>query len=92
MSGAFWLRLSAWLAAGGATGGAFFALLRATVALYGSRRWPLAIALHLGRWALLVTTLIAAARGGAAVLLAAAAGTLLARLALVRAGGMAEAR
>jgi F1F0 ATPase subunit 2 len=85
MSAASWIRSAVALAAGGAAGAAFFALLRTTVGLYGTRRWPLGIALHLARWALLAAVLVAAARAGAAPLLAAAAGTLLARAAVLRA-------
>lgn len=65
-------------------GGAFFALLRLTVRLYASRRWPLGIALHFGRWALLTITLVVAARTGALPLLCVAGGTLVARMVLVR--------
>ena len=77
-------------AAGLALGGGFFALLRVNVRLYASRRWPLGIALHLGRWALLAAALVVAARAGAGPLLAVLAGALVARVVLVRPG--AEAR
>jgi hypothetical protein len=59
-------------------------LLHATVHLYATHRWPLGVALHVGRWALLVTLFVVAARAGAAPLLAAAAGTLIARMCVVR--------
>jgi hypothetical protein len=77
-----WLGLAG--ACGAAAGALFFTLLRATVRLYATRRWPLGLALHVGRWALLVTMFILAARRGAAPLLSAAAGTLIARLCVVR--------
>ena len=66
-----------------AIGGAFFALLRLNVRLYTSRRWPIGVALHFGRWALLTIALVVAARTGALPLLCVAAGTLIARIALV---------
>ena len=66
-----------------AIGGAFFALLRLNICLYTSRRWPLGIALHFGRWALLAIALVVAARTGALPLLCVAGGTLIARIALV---------
>jgi F1F0 ATPase subunit 2 len=71
-------------AGGGAAGAVFFALLQATVRLYTTRRWPVGVALHLVRWAVLVGLFVVAARAGAAPLLAAAAGTLIARACLVR--------
>ncbi len=69
---------------GVAIGGAFFALLRLNVRFYTSRHWPLGVALHFGRWALLTIALVVAARAGALPLLCLAGGTLIARTVLVR--------
>lgn len=80
-------RLVGWVLAGVGAGGVFFALLRATVRLYVGHRWPLGVALHLGRWAVLAALLVLAARAGALPLLLAAGGTLAARLGLVRPPG-----
>ena len=84
MTASFLLRLVISTFGGLAIGGAFFSLLRLNVRLYTSRRWPVGIALHFARWALLVVALLVAARVGALPLLSVAAGTLIARMALVR--------
>lgn len=86
MSASVVMRLVVATVGGVLVGGGFFALLRLNVRLYTSRRWPVGVGLHFARWALLVVTLVVAARAGALPLLAVAAGTLLARVALVRAG------
>jgi len=83
VTASFVLRILISTLGGLAIGGAFFALLRLNVRFYTSRHWPLGIALHFGRWALLTITLVVAARTGALPLLCVAGGTLIARLVLV---------
>ena len=76
------------LAAGVAAGWFFFATLRRTVELWlagGSA--PRALALQLGRFAVLGAVLAATAVAGTWPLLAAAAGVLLARAAVLRRAG-----
>ena len=83
MTAALAIRIAISTLGGLVVGGAFFALLRLNVRLYASRLWPLGIALHFGRWALLTLVLLVAARTGALPLLCVAGGTLIARMALV---------
>lgn len=84
MTASHWVRAIAALAGGTAAGAVFFVLLRVTVDLYGSRRWPLGIAMHLARWALLASVLVAAAHAGATPLMMAGGGALIARGWVVR--------
>ena len=79
MNGMVVARLAAWILLGALLGAGFFALLRLNVRLYGTRRWPLAILVHLVRWSLLVLALVVLARAGARPLLRATMGLLLAR-------------
>jgi F1F0 ATPase subunit 2 len=83
-------RIAACLLVGIVLGTGFFAMLRLNVRLYGSRRWPLAILVHLARWSLLVVALILLARAGATPLLSAAMGLLVARGAVMRWSGEAS--
>jgi F1F0 ATPase subunit 2 len=78
------VRIVVSVVAGLALGTAFFSSLELTVRLYGSRRWPVAIVLHLVRWAILAAALVVAARAGALPLLAMALGLLAARNVLIR--------
>lgn len=84
MTGALVARIAVSVVAGLVLGAAFFSLLGLNVRLYGSRRWPVAMVLHLARWALLALALLVAARAGALPLLAMALGVLIARTVLVR--------
>jgi F1F0 ATPase subunit 2 len=84
MSAALVARSAVSMLAGLALGLGFFALLGLNVRLYGARRWPTAVVLHLGRWALLAAALVAAARAGALPLLSLTVGILAARTVLVR--------
>jgi F1F0 ATPase subunit 2 len=84
MNGVFLARVAGWLLLGALLGAGFFSMLRLNVGLYGSRRWPLAIFVHLARWALLVTALAVISRAGAQPLLSAALGLLVARSAVIR--------
>jgi F1F0 ATPase subunit 2 len=77
-------RLAASIVAGLTLGAGFFALLRLTVRLYAGPRWPIAIVLHLTRWAFLAAALVVAARAGALPLLAMTTGVLAARSLLMR--------
>lgn len=80
-------RMAAWILVGVLLGMGFFVMLRLNVRLYGSRRWPLAILVHVTRWSLLVVALVLLARAGATPLLSAAMGLLVARGAVMRWGG-----
>ena len=84
MNGALLARIAASLIVGLALGGGFFSLLGLNVRLYGSRRWPLAMLLHLARWVGLATALVVAARAGALPLLSVTLGVLVARTLAVR--------
>lgn len=84
MIGSLIARVAVSLVAGAVLGAGFFSLLGVNVRLYGSRRWPLAMVLHLARWAFLAAALVVAARVGALPLLAAALGILVARAGLLR--------
>lgn len=84
MNGPLISRIVLWIAAGAALGAGFFALLGLNARLYGGRRWPAALVLHLARWALLAATLLVAARTGAVPLLSVTAGISIARLVVVR--------
>ena len=84
MSAPLLMRVGGAVLAGVVLGAGFFSLLGLNVRLYGSRRWPLAMVLHLARWALLAAALVVAARAGALPLLAMTLGILTARTALVR--------
>jgi len=84
MNGPLIVRVALSVAAGLALGTGFFSLLRMNVRLYGGRRWPLAIVLHLARWAFLAAALVLAARAGAIALLAVTLGILTARTLLIR--------
>ena len=75
----------AWGCVGGLLGVVYFAALRRTASqLAALVRWPLPLALTLGRFALAALVLGAAARTGAAPALAALCGFMLARTAIVR--------
>ncbi len=87
MTGLAAARIAAWLLVGVLLGAGFFAMLRLNVRLYGSRRWPPAILVHLTRWSLLVVSLVLLARAGATPLLSAALGLLVARGAVMRWNG-----
>jgi F1F0 ATPase subunit 2 len=80
-------RIAVAVVAGLALGAGFFSLLGLNVRLYGGRRWPVAMILHLARWAFLATALLVAARAGALPLLSMTVGILIARTVLVRRAG-----
>jgi hypothetical protein len=84
MNAALVARIALSIAAGLVLGGGFFSLLGLNVRLYGSRRWPVAMGLHLARWGLMTVALVVAARAGALPLLSVTLGILLARTAVVR--------
>ena len=84
MSAALVARVAISVFAGLTLGAGFFALLHANVRLYGSRRWPLALILHLARWAPLGAALLVAARSGALPLLSMTLGILVARSLVLR--------
>jgi hypothetical protein len=79
MTGSFVVRIAFSVVAGLTLGAGFFSLLHLNLRLYGARRWPLAMVLHLARWALLAAALVAAAGAGAVPLLSMTAGILVAR-------------
>lgn len=83
------LRGGAWLAAGALIGALHFVTLRWNVRMFaGGRTALLAVALQIARFALLAGALaVIAGRYGALPLLLATAGILLARTAVVQAGG-----
>ena len=84
MSEAVVVRITVSVVAGLVLGAGFFSLLGLNVRLYGSRRWPVAMVLHLARWALLAAALVVAARAGALPLLSMTLGLLIARTVIVR--------
>ncbi len=84
MNGFLLARIAASIGAGVALGTGFFALLGLNVRLYGTRKWPAAMVLHLARWAFLAAALVVAARAGAIPLLSVTLGILTARTIVVR--------
>ncbi len=86
--GVFALQAVAWLGCGALIGAGYFLMLRWNVRLFVRGRAPLlALALQLGRFALLAVALaLIASRFGAVPLLGAAAGILAARTVAVRMG------